>query len=104
MVKTISSQRFIDDSIVADKIASDDFDVIVSPVFTLEDGTEVRVILDGHHSYHAAIEAGEQPEFIEASTRDHDAVGLILDGRIDEFLEVTHMGSDYYDVATGFDL
>ena len=69
---TISSQRYLNDAIVAQKIEAQDFVVLVSPEFEVA-GIVVRVVLDGHHSYAAAIEAGASPEFVEATGSDHDA-------------------------------
>lgn len=98
-IKYISSQRYQDEEIIAEKIEAGTFEVLVSPAFEI-DGEMVAVILDGHHSYHAATEAGVSPEFIEATTQDHDAVAL-LESDLDTFLEAVHMGDDYYYVDTG---
>ena len=102
-MKTISSQRYIDESIVAEKIAAEDFEVMVSPVFEI-DGEEYRVILDGHHSHAAAMASGSTPSYWTADCGDHDAVGLLETGSADDFLLATHMGNDYYDVSTGIDV
>ncbi len=99
---TISSQRYLNDAIVAQKIEAQDFVVLVSPEFEVA-GIVVRVVLDGHHSYAAAIEAGASPEFVEATGSDHDAVGVEQDNP-DEFLTITHMGDDYYNIETGGDI
>lgn len=99
---TISSQRYINDKIVSEKIAAKDFTVLVSPEFEVG-GIVVRVVLDGHHSYAAAIEAGVSPEFVEATGSDHDAVGMEQDNP-EGFLEVTHLGDDYYNIETGGDV
>lgn len=99
---TISSQRYLNDEIVAQKVEAQDFTVLVSPEFEVA-GIVVRVVLDGHHSYAAAIEAGVSPEFIEATSTDHDAVGMEQDNA-EEFLEVTHLGDDYYNIETGGDV
>lgn len=98
----VSSQRYIDDEIVSEKIANIDFSVMVSPEFEF-DGIKMCVVLDGHHSLAAAKKAGVQPEWIVASVQDHDAVGLI--GKDNElFLESVHMGDDYYNVESGEDI
>lgn len=99
-MKTISSQRYIDEDIVSAKISAEDFMVTVSPVFEFE-GETFRVVLDGHHSLTAAHQAGVAPSYCEATATEHDAIGLIKDGSIVAFLESTHMGDDYYDVETG---
>ena len=99
----ISSQRHLNQEIVADKLADEDFAVLVSPVFEI-DGDEYQVVLDGHHSYAAAKQAGVDVDYTIATATDHDAVGELLDGRIDDFLMITHMGDDYYDILTGKDV
>jgi len=99
---TISSQRYLNDAIVAQKIEAQDFVVLVSPEFEVA-GIVVRVVLDGHHSYAAAGEAGASPEFVEATGSDHDAVGVEQDNP-EEFLTITHMGDDYYNIETGKDI
>lgn len=98
----ISSQRYIDDTIVASKIVASDFTVLVSPAFSI-DGETYRVVLDGHHSLAAATEAGVAPDFSEATSQDHDAIYL-LQTDPDQFLIATRLDSDYYDVATGLDV
>ena len=98
-MKTISSQRYIDDAIVAEKIEAKDYEVMVSPVFEI-DGEGYRVILDGHHSLYAAIQSGVKPTFWTADCGDHDAIGLLDTETADDFLMAVHMGDDYYDVAT----
>lgn len=99
---TISSQRYLNDAIVAQKVEAQDFVVLVSPEFEVA-GILVRVVLDGHHSYAAAIEAGVSPEFVEATGSEHDAVGMEQDNA-EGFLEVTHLGDDYYNIETGGDV
>jgi hypothetical protein len=99
----ISSQRHINPAIVAEKLADEDYAVLVSPVFEI-DGDEYQVVLDGHHSYMAAKQAGVDADLTVATATDHDAVGELIDGRIDDFLLITHMGSDYYDINTGKDV
>lgn len=102
-MKTISSQRYIDDAIVAQKMADADFTVAVSPAFEI-DGETYRVVLDGHHSFSASHAAGVGAIFVEYTASDHDAVALLDQGAIEDFLAVTHLGSDYYDVSTGRDV
>lgn len=100
---TISSQRYIEDSIVEAKKEAADYDVFVSPVFEI-DGQEMRVVLDGHHSLAAAIENGEEPIFTEYDATEHDAICLLEAGDVDGFLMAVHMGDDYYNVFTGSDI
>ncbi len=99
-MKTISSQRYIDEKIVSEKIAAKDFEVAVSPSFEV-DGETFRVVLDGHHSLEAARQAGVSPTYTEYTATEHDAIGLLDAGDVETFLEVVHMGDDYYDIETG---
>lgn len=98
-MQTISSQHHIDDEIVAAKLAAQDFEVLVSPVFEVA-GATVRVVLDGHHSLAAAKLAGAEPEYVTASAADNDQVALIDRGDLEGFLEVAWIDGDYYDVDT----
>ena len=99
-MKLISSQRYLDQEIVDTKIANSDFIVQVSPEFAI--GDEVyQVIMDGHHSYHAAVKSGNTPEFIVQNAMDNDCVQLIEDNKIEDFLEQCWVDSEYYDVITG---
>lgn len=95
----ISSQRYLNDKIVADKIKSRDFTVTLSPEFVVN-GETYQTVIDGHHSYAAAIEAGVSPVFIIASARDDDRICL-LDSSVDDYLEASYVDSDWYEIATG---
>jgi hypothetical protein len=99
-VRTISSQHYLNDEIVAAKVAAGDFGVSVSPEFTYE-GETFRVVLDGHHSLAAANEVGAEVECTELTATQHDAIGLLASGAVLDFLEVTSIDGDYYDIATG---
>lgn len=96
----ISSQRYLDDSLVAEKIVNEDYNVLVSPVFVV-DGEEYQVILDGHHSLAAAKQAGAEPVFVVADCSDSDNVGLIEAGKIDDFLVACHIDDNYYNIEDG---
>jgi hypothetical protein len=100
---TISSQRHLNDEIVAEKISHADFEVAVSPAFEI-DGETYRVVLDGHHSFAAAQIAGVDPVFVEYDATDNDKVALLDRGEIEDFLELAHIDSDYYDISTGKDV
>lgn len=100
---TISSQRYLNDEIVAEKVAHDDFEVAVSPAFEI-DGQTYRVVLDGHHSLAAARASGAEPVFVEYDATDNDKVALIERGDFEGFLEIAYVDSDYYDISTGKDV
>lgn len=95
----ISSQRYIDNDIVAAKRNNQDYEVLLSPRFR-HDGVDVSVVLDGHHALRAAQMDGVNPTYNVASPSTHDAVALI-GNNTDDFLRAVHMGSDYYNVIDG---
>jgi hypothetical protein len=97
----ISSQEYLNDALVVDKLTQgDNFQVSVSPPFELN-GRTVRVVLDGHHRLAAAKQAGRNPEFREMNATENDAVGLLNEGAIEDFLRAVHKGDDYKFVNSG---
>ena len=102
-MKTISSQRHIDESIVEQKIANEDYDVMVSPEF-VHDDTTMRIVIDGHHSLAAAQATGNAPNFVEATSQNSDSIGILLRGEIDYFLAINRIDANYYDIETGKDI
>lgn len=103
MTKLISSQRHRDDAIIAEKRSMKDYGVSVSPKFELL-GEIVCLVLDGHHSYDAALLDGVKPVICEIGETDDDRISLLNTGKLDDFLEITYIDSDLYDIATGHDL
>lgn len=100
----ISSQRFTDENIVAEKIENEDFEVMLSPEFVI-DGETFQVVLDGHHSFAAAKAVGITPDFWTADGGDHDAISILENcGETEDFLLATHMGDDYYNIETGLNI
>lgn len=99
----ISSQRHLDENIVAQKIVAEDFEVMLSPSFVI-DGETYQIVLDGHHSLAASKQAGVSPTFWIADASDHDAIAILENGMIDDFMIAVHMGNDYYNVETGKDI
>ncbi len=95
----ISSQKYLDDAIVAQKLAAGDFLVTLSPEFEV-DGETYQTIIDGHHSLAAARLAGVSPEFETAGT-ENDNLIMLDNGRVDDFLEATYIDSDWYDIEDG---
>jgi hypothetical protein len=100
MTIIITSQDHIDETIVASKQADKDYVVKLSPEFEL-DGETYQVVIDGHHSLEAAKLDGVEPEYEIATSQDHDAIGMIAEGRIAEFLEAVYFGHDYRNAITG---
>jgi phage-related protein (TIGR01555 family) len=68
----ITNQTYLSHEKVAEKIAHGDFTVQLSPEFQTATGKRYRVILDGHHSLQAAVEAGQTPVFLEAAPSESD--------------------------------
>jgi phage-related protein (TIGR01555 family) len=68
----ITNQSFIDDAVVAAKIAAGDFTVQLSPEFVTPAGKRVRVVIDGHHSLAAAVRSGNVPVFVESNYAGSD--------------------------------
>ena len=100
MATLITSQDYIDDATVSEKQSAGDYVVLVSPEFDV-DGETYQVVIDGHHSLEAAKRDGVEPEIEIATSQDHDAIGMIADGRIAEFLDACYHGHDYRDAMTG---
>jgi hypothetical protein len=96
----ITSQSHRDEETVEAKRAAKDYEVTLSPEFEI-DGETYQVIIDGHHSFEAARLDGVEPEFRVATSQDHDAIGMIERGEIDQFLEAVYHGEDYRDAYTG---
>lgn len=103
MTTLITSQHYINSDFVAQKVAAGDFEVQVSPVFVV-DGVAYRVVLDGHHSLAAAIEAGVEPVIVERDAMDDDRVAVLDRGDVDGFLAACWMDGDYRDAVTGADV
>lgn len=100
----ISSQRYIDHEIVDAKIAAGDYVVSVTPEFEIDGVGLVRAIIDGHHSYAAAIESGAAPVFVEMNATQNDRIALIDAGDVVAYLEAAYHDSPWYDMGTGCDL
>lgn len=96
----ITSQHYLSDEIVAEKVAAEDFVVQVSPEFFV-DGVAYRVILDGHHSFAAAIVAGRESDLVEADASDDDRVAILTKGDIEEFLAACWMDGEYQVAGSG---
>lgn len=103
MTKIISSQRYIDDEIVEAKRIAKDYTVSLSPAFDLF-GDRCQLILDGHHSLVAARLDGVEPEYRDLTESQDDNIGLLTAGKLDDFLTMTRIDSDLYDIETGHDL
>nr|WP_010400665.1 hypothetical protein [Paracoccus sp. TRP] len=100
MENFITSQHYINNEIVAEKIAAGDFEVQVSPEFEIG-GETFRVVMDGHHSLAAAIEAGVEPTIIEQDATENDRVALLDAGDVEAFLAACWMDGEYQYAISG---
>lgn len=99
----ISSQRYLDRSIVAKKIKAKDFKVRVTPSFALN-GEKVRAITDGHHALEAAIRSGNKPAFITDTVLTNDRIAHLKRGAVDDYLEAAYHDSPWYWFSNKVDL
>lgn len=92
----ISSQRFINEEIVTEKISSlAGLNKITLPVFDVNDENlgDMAILADGHHTLEAAKRLGITVAF------DHIDHPEKLTG--ERLLEECYFDSDYYDIETG---
>jgi hypothetical protein len=99
MNNLITSQSYIDDNIVAAKIAEADYAVQVSPEIEYE-GETFRVVLDDLNSLAAALDQGVAPELIELTGREHDAICLLDSGDIPAFFAAVQDGGEWHYALT----
>lgn len=95
MDNAITSQRHIDENIVAEKQNAHDY--TVSYVTVELDGTEYAVVVDGHHSYEAARRDGAAVvwEVSVESQKEANAMNPV------DFLDSRWMGDDWFFIANG---
>jgi hypothetical protein len=104
----ISSQRHRNASTIACKRREHVYTVTLSPSFCCEEKT-YRVLMDGHHSYVAALADGIMPHWQCATTRNSslypwDTLFLLTQGDIAGFLAAIRIDSPYYDLRSGRDI
>ena len=92
----ISSQRYIDDDIVEQKIAAEDYVVTIATVE--HDGQVYEVVVDGHHSLEAARRTGNSPIWVDADYNHQTEIDCI---GFDNWLNQHQNDSDWYDIETG---
>jgi phosphoglycolate phosphatase-like HAD superfamily hydrolase len=91
----ISSQKYLDQAIVNQKIDNSDFIVTLA---TISD--DYQVVIDGHHSLEAAKQAGVDPIFVES---DYNYMSEVECIGFDNFLAAHYIDSAWYDVESGCD-
>lgn len=95
----ISSQRYRDESIVNEKRLADDRRV--SLVTVEVDGTEYRVITDGHHSLQYCLDDGLEPEYEDVTDTLDTLDRERLESDPEVWLEEHWIDSEYHDPFTG---
>ena len=93
----ITSQRYIDQDTVDAKINDSDYVVMLATIAD-SDGNEYDLVVDGHHSYAAAIQSGNAPVY-EYSDYNYQAEVDCLG--FDDFMASKWIDSEYYDIETG---
>jgi hypothetical protein len=91
----ISSQRFLDQDVIDQKIADNDFVVTLA---TISD--DYQIVIDGHHSLEAAKQAGVEPIFIESEYNYLAEVECI---GFDNFLAAHYVDSAWYNIESGYE-
>jgi len=99
-IKIISSQKYRNEETVNAKRKAADYVVTLGKVINI-DGTDCRVLIDGHHSFDAAILEGAEIVVVDANTTTCDREGI---EDLDDYLNSHYIDSDWYDVETGSNL
>jgi hypothetical protein len=97
-MRTISSQKYLDESIVEKKRENEDY-VAFYVIVEIED-EEYRVVVDGHHSIAAAKADGVKIEW-ELATQE---LVNFAASNPDDFMLQHQLDSDWYDIKTGLNV
>lgn len=95
MVLLMSSQKFLDESIVKKKMEQSERWIHISPPF-FHEGAVRSVLLDGHHSLAASLRLGELP-LIDLIDDDAE-VHLLYDDDIQSFFDWHKNDSEWYEI------
>lgn len=99
-MRTLSSQRYLDPSIVAAKRAAGDY--TAHRVEITIDGEELYVVIDGHHSIAAAKADGVDVAWEdEGGEIQHSADAAVEDGTELDWMAERQMDDEWYDIETG---
>ncbi|TAM50204.1 MAG: hypothetical protein EPN57_20495 [Paraburkholderia sp.] len=96
----ISSQRFLDARVVAEKAARFSVFVVRVAEVTLR-GTQYRILTDGHHNLAAARRAGVEPDWRGPSNKWRRIQARTKPAVFEMFLINNLTDSDWYFVDTG---
>jgi len=95
----ITSQKYLSREIMNTKKADEDYEVQVSPAFEI-DGRKVRLVMDGHHSFAAALEDGRTPWFVVWTPEDDKRIEMLDKYGYEEFLKANKREGDYRNIIT----
>ena len=102
-MKIISSQRYINEEILEEKLSELELGTATSidiPVsYIVIDNNDYAIIRDGHHRLEAAKILGLKIVYTEYKDNNWDSSWTI-----DDVLENLYIDSDWYDIETGYPL
>ncbi|MFM2668630.1 hypothetical protein AAFX24_28205 [Vibrio mediterranei] len=97
MLTLISSQRYLNESIVLNKMKRDERWIHISPAFIHEDKLKA-VVLDGHHNLEASKRLGEVPFIDVVDDEDGCEIELLYQNEIEWFLDWNKNEAEYYEI------
>lgn len=95
----ISSQQYLNESIVFKKMQQVERWIHISPAF-MHQGKLKAVLLDGHHSLEASKRLGQEPKIDVIDEEDGAEIELLFQDEIEWFLEWNKNDDDYYEIYT----
>lgn len=96
-MRYITSQLERIESIVAEKQAAQDYEVTFVRV-TMDDGEEIALVIDGHHSHEAAKRDGADPVWIDDTDKYASEINH-LGGN--GFCDAHNCGDGWWEINTG---
>lgn len=96
-MRYITSQLERIESIVAEKQAANDYEVSFVRV-TMDDGEEIALVIDGHHSHEAAKRDGVDVQWVDV-TDDYASEIAHLGGNA--FCDAHSCGEGWWEINTG---
>ncbi|MBD0788195.1 hypothetical protein HUO09_17710 [Vibrio sp. Y2-5] len=99
MLTIISSQRYVNESIVLSKMKRNERWIHISPVF-IHEGKLKAVLLDGHHSLEASKRLGKVPKVDIVDEEAGCEIELLHQNEVDWFLAWNQNDSEYYETYT----
>lgn len=94
----LSSQKHLDADTIEEKRAAQDYTVTLATIIDPTTDVDYDLVIDGHHSYAAALLDGVAPEYVFSDYNYQSEVECI---GFDDFLAAHYIDSDWYDLETG---